>query len=73
MSMPLKMTPIDGKCCEEGLTLAEDFIRHTRVVLAGTRWVRDGGPTEQESYNESVRLFCPSCGTYYEVPVELES
>ena len=68
----------DGSCsiCGEArLLLAEDMTRYTPVTKdAEYGWQAEGSHLEDmDSGNPDgdVRLFCPQCGTHFEVPPEV--
>ena len=68
----------DGSCSvcgETKLLLAQDMTRYTPVTKdAEYGWQAEGSHHEDmDSCNPDgdVRLFCPQCGTYFEVPDEL--
>ena len=68
----------DGSCSvcgEVNLLLAQDMTKYTPII----KDVEYGWQTEGSHYEDlhsgdpegDVRLFCPQCGTYFEVPDEL--
>lgn len=67
--------PTDGACpCgNKSLVLAQDQTEYTTVTKSG-EWEFGASNFEQTDYDTmgGVRLFCPSCGQYFNVPKELE-
>ena len=69
--------PDNGVCpcgCKD-LSLARDQTEYTQVSKEGSDWER-GEPIIQDACTDrpdgDVRLFCASCGQYFNVPKELE-
>lgn len=60
-------------CGSEDLTLAKDQTEYTPVTK-DTEWEFGASYTELAENDDprgSVRLFCPACGQYFDVPEEL--
>lgn len=77
MSQEIKPLPSNNACpCGGDLLLARDVIEYTPVEFdADTgQWELGATSTEQmDSLSEpTIRLFCTTCGEYYEVPQALE-
>lgn len=72
--MNLRPLPASGRCCESPLRLARDLTEYTSLSLVNGRWLDNQSYSHQESSDdpESVRVFCPDCGNYFEVPEEIE-
>jgi hypothetical protein len=72
--MTLLPAPITGRCicgCEE-MTLARDKTDYYPAKMEAGRWVVGALSHSEESENhDAVRLFCPNCGEYYQVPEEV--
>lgn len=71
MSEHLKPLPASGRCCNRALTLACDHTEYSTVELVNGEWQRTYSHMEPTDAPESVRLFCPDCGDYFQVPEEL--
>lgn len=70
--MTLAPLPESGRCCGPSLTLAIDWTRYFGVELEDDgRWRRTLSHEEESGAPEAVRLFCPDCGEYFEVPEAL--
>lgn len=72
----MKDAPKSGKCecgCEN-LTVAVDMTHYTPVMLGPDGKWAEAGHEHVEFYDapEVIRLFCPDCGEYYNVPEELQ-
>jgi hypothetical protein len=71
----LRFLPDTGCYCgQTRLTLARDVTAFLGVEFRNGNWTSD--PADEESFEaidapESVRLFCPDCGTYFHVPDNL--
>lgn len=66
----------DGACpCgDKNLLLARDQTKFTPVSKAEGEWEYGGDYAEDQDSSDplgGLRLFCPSCGTYFNVPDEL--
>lgn len=72
--MTLKPLPSSGQCVcgNETLTLARDTTDYFPAKFEGGKWVTESlSHSEESDAPEAVRLFCPDCGEYYQVPEEL--
>lgn len=71
MEDDLKPLPAGGWCCGPTLTLARETVTYSEVerVLGG--WQVTSKFTEDVLHRQSVRLFCPDCGTYFHIPEDL--
>lgn len=61
-------------CGSEDLVLAKDQTKYT-LVTKGTKWEFGASCAEQMESSDpmgDVRLFCATCGQYFNVPEELE-
>ena len=61
-------------CGSRTLTLATETV-HTSyqpMTFDSGRWMPAGTATTEQTTNSPVRFFCPSCGTYFKLPEELE-
>jgi hypothetical protein len=64
----------DGSCTcgNKDLLLVRDTVEYTPCSLENGQWelgAVDCGPSAAE---DAVRLFCPNCGQYFNVPEELQ-
>lgn len=66
--MILKPLPPSGRCCYESLTIARDATEYSFVEFRDGKWTEDAPSLDYATLPDSVRLFCPDCGEYYEVP-----
>lgn len=68
--MRLKPLPESGKCCGPSLTLAIDHTKYFDVEInsKGGGWRRTFIHEEESEAPEAVRLFCPDCGEYFQIP-----
>lgn len=68
--MTLAPLPTSGRCCGQSLTLAVDHTKYFVVEInsKGGGWWRTFSHEEESEAPEAVRLFCPDCGEYFQVP-----
>lgn len=70
--MNLPKLPASGRCCGRALTLARDHTEYSTVEFIDGKWQETYSHLEPSDAPESVRLFCPDCGEYFELPEELQ-
>lgn len=63
-----------AECCGRSLVLAQTTIEYYDVLsIDEDRLVHASSPDGIEDSGDDLRLFCVKCGTYYQVPGEVES
>jgi hypothetical protein len=74
MTYHLRFLPDSGCYCgQTRVTLARDCTAYTGVEWVDGMWQATGSETvEPTEAPDSVRLFCPDCGTYFRIPSDLE-
>lgn len=71
--LPIKPFPASGRCpcgCET-LTLARDKTEFSILEVENGGMTVTYSDAEYLDAPDSVRVFCPDCGDYFEVPEEL--
>jgi hypothetical protein len=68
----LRFLPNTGCYCgQTRLTLAQDCTQYTGVEWVDGEWQLGPETVEMTEAPDSVRLFCPDCGTYFHLPDNL--